>query len=49
MPRTPRCPACPRLLPRRGGTLRIGADADPIGLDPTKLAAVSSFDVTALM
>lgn len=32
-----------------GGTLRIGADADPIGLDPTKLSAFSSFDFTALL
>ena len=28
--------------PRRGGTLTIGADADPIGLDPTTVAAFSS-------
>jgi len=35
--------------PRQGGTLRIGADADPIGLDPTKLAAFSSWDFTALL
>ena len=25
--------------PKRGGTLTIGADADPIGFDPTTLAA----------
>lgn len=32
-----------------GGTLRIGADADPIGMDPTKLTAFSSYDFTALI
>ncbi len=32
-----------------GGTLVIGADADPIGLDPTTVTAYSSFDFTALL
>ncbi|MCW3473978.1 ABC transporter substrate-binding protein [Limobrevibacterium gyesilva] len=35
--------------PRRGGRLTIGADADPIGLDPNTLAAFSSYDFTSLM
>ena len=35
--------------PKRGGTLTIGADADPVGLDPTTLTAYSSYDFTALM
>ncbi len=35
--------------PKRGGTLTIGADADPIGLDPVTIAAYSSFDFTALL
>lgn len=35
--------------PRRGGTLTIGADADPIGLNPTTLTAFSSFDFTSLI
>ncbi|MGV3651944.1 MAG: ABC transporter substrate-binding protein [Devosia sp.] len=35
--------------PQRGGTLTIGADADPIGLDPTTLTAFSSFDFTSLI
>lgn len=35
--------------PKRGGTLRIGADADPIGLDPTTVTAFSSNDFTALL
>ena len=35
--------------PKRGGTLTIGADADPIGLDPTTLTAYSSYDFTALL
>ena len=35
--------------PKRGGRLTIGADADPIGLDPTTLTAFSSYDFTALM
>lgn len=34
---------------KRGGTLTIGADADPIGLDPKTVAAFSSFDFTSLM
>lgn len=34
---------------KRGGTLTIGADADPIGLDPTTLTAFSSYDFTALI
>lgn len=33
--------------PRRGGTLVIGADADPIGFDPVTLTAFSSYDFTA--
>jgi peptide/nickel transport system substrate-binding protein len=33
--------------PKRGGTLTIGADADPIGLDPVTLTAFSSYDFTA--
>lgn len=33
----------------RGGTLTIGADADPIGLDPITITAFSSFDFTSLM
>ncbi len=32
--------------PARAGTLTIGADADPIGLDPTTVTAFSSFDFT---
>ena len=35
--------------PRRGGTLTIGADADPIGLDPTRVTAFSSYDFTSLL
>jgi len=35
--------------PKRGGTLNIGADADPIGFDPTTVTAFSSFDFTALL
>lgn len=35
--------------PKRGGTLVIGADADPIGLDPVTLTAYSSYDFTALL
>jgi len=35
--------------PKRGGTLTIGADADPIGLDPVTVTAFSSFDFTALL
>ena len=34
---------------KRAGTLTIGADADPIGLDPTTLSAYSSYDFTALL
>ena len=34
--------------PAAGGTLAIGADADPIGLDPTTVTAFSSYDFTAL-
>nr|WP_255616343.1 ABC transporter substrate-binding protein [Microvirga puerhi] len=34
---------------KAGGTLRIGADADPIGLDPTIVTAFSSNDFTALL
>ena len=35
--------------PKRGGTLTIGADADPIGLDPVTVTAFSSFDFTSLL
>lgn len=35
--------------PKRGGTLTIGADADPIGLDPVTIAAFSSYDFTSLL
>ena len=35
--------------PKRGGSLTIGADADPIGFDPTTLTAYSSYDFTALL
>jgi peptide/nickel transport system substrate-binding protein len=31
------------------GTLTIGADADPIGLDPTTVTAFSSYDFTSLL
>ena len=34
---------------KSGGTLTIGADADPIGLDPTVLTAYSSYDFTSLI
>ena len=34
---------------KRGGQLVIGADADPISLDPTTLTAFSSYDFTALI
>ncbi len=37
------------VTPKRGGTLVIGADADPIGLDPTTLTAYASYDFTALL
>lgn len=32
-----------------GGTLTIGADADPIGLDPVTVNAFSSYDFTSLL
>ena len=35
--------------PKRGGKLTIGADADPIGFDPTTLSAYSSYDFTSLL
>jgi peptide/nickel transport system substrate-binding protein len=35
--------------PKRGGRLIIGADADPIGLDPGTTTAYSSYDFTALL
>ncbi|MBM3524583.1 MAG: ABC transporter substrate-binding protein [Alphaproteobacteria bacterium] len=35
--------------PKRGGRLTIGADADPIGLDPNTLTAFSSHDFTSLL
>lgn len=34
---------------RKGGTLTIGADADPVGLDPKTTTAFSSYDFTSLM
>lgn len=34
---------------KRGGTLTIGADADPIGLDPKMVTAYSSYDFTSLL
>lgn len=34
---------------QRGGTLTIGADADPIGLDPHTTTAFSSYDFIALL
>ena len=36
----------PAETPVPGGTLTIGADADPIGLDPTTVTAFSSYDFT---
>ncbi len=36
-------------VPKRGGRLTIGADADPIGLDPGTVTAFSSYDFTALL
>lgn len=35
--------------PAAGGMLTIGADADPIGLDPVTVNAFSSFDFTSLL
>src|SRR6478752_2894121 len=35
--------------PAAGGTLTIGADADPIGLDPVTVNAFSSYDFTSLL
>ncbi len=35
--------------PQSGGTLTIGADADPIGLNPHTTAAFSSYDFLALL
>lgn len=35
--------------PKRGGTLTIGADADPIGLDPITVTAFSSYDFLSLI
>jgi peptide/nickel transport system substrate-binding protein len=37
------------VLAAEGGTLTIGADADPIGLDPVTISAFSSFDFTSLL
>jgi len=37
------------MTPKAGGTLTVGADADPIGLDPVTLGAFSSWDFTALI
>lgn len=42
-------PAFAQPAPKRGGRLTIGADADPIGLDPVTLTAFSSYDFTALL
>src|SRR5690554_3132295 len=39
----------PESGPRSGGTLTIGADADPIGLDPVTTAAFSSSDFMTLL
>jgi peptide/nickel transport system substrate-binding protein len=39
----------PSETPVAGGTLTIGADADPIGLDPTTVTAFSSYDFTGLI
>lgn len=39
----------PAGAPKRGGTLTIGADADPIGLDANTVKAYSSYDFTALL
>ena len=39
----------PAETPVPGGTLTIGADADPIGLDPTTVTAFSSYDFTGLI
>jgi len=38
-----------QAAPKRGGRLTIGADADPIGFDPTTLSAYSSYDFTSLL
>jgi peptide/nickel transport system substrate-binding protein len=38
-----------QTTPKRGGTLTIGADADPIGFDPVTLTAFSSYDFTSLL
>jgi peptide/nickel transport system substrate-binding protein len=38
-----------QATPKRGGTLTIGADADPIGFDPVTLTAFSSYDFTSLL
>ena len=38
-----------QAAPKRGGRLVVGADADPIGLDPVTLTAFSSYDFTALL
>ncbi len=35
--------------PVKGGTLTIGADADPIGLDPIQTTAFSSYDFISLL
>lgn len=37
------------VLAAEGGTLTIGADADPIGLDPVMVTAFSSYDFISLM
>jgi len=41
--------AAPAGAPKRGGTLIVGADADPIGLDANTVKAYSSYDFTALL
>jgi peptide/nickel transport system substrate-binding protein len=38
-----------QAIPKRGGKLTIGADADPIGLDPVTTTAYASYDFTALL
>ena len=42
-------PALAHGAPRRGGRLTIGADTDPIGLDPVTITAFSSYDFTSLL
>ncbi len=47
---SPSSPAAPPAgTPKKGGTLNIGADADPIGLNPHTTGAFSSYDFLALL